>query len=129
MSHCFFPLSFSFILNNSLNVFHQNRGRDGEGDTLTMRSIVHLFLPIPFVCTILQVPLPTLPPNVCPGSERGSGTAVGHTRGDTTPQPERSSATTPASVTVAGSRVTPSQPDPVDLHRPARATTLLCSNR
>lgn len=78
---------------------------------------------------ILQVPLPTLQLKACPENERGSGTAAGLMREGTTPQQERSSATTLASATAAGSSVTPSQLVPVDPHPPERDRMLVCLNR
>ena len=78
---------------------------------------------------VLQTLSPTLQPKVCPENERGSGTAAGPTRGGTTPQQERSSATTPASVTAAGSSVTPSQLVPVDPRLLERDRTLFYSDR
>lgn len=78
---------------------------------------------------VLQAHSPTLQLKVCPESEQGSATAAGLMRGGTTPQQERSSATTPVSVTAAGSSATLSQPVPVDPRLQERDRTLVSSNR
>lgn len=84
---------------------------------------------ISYNAVVPQGHLLTLQLKVCPENERGSGTAAGPMRGGTTPQQERSSATTPASGTEAWSSAMPGVQVPVDPHLQERDRKLLCLNR
>lgn len=81
------------------------------------------------VFIIIQTPSQTLWLKVCVENGQGSVTAVVLTRGGITPQPERSSVTTPVNGMAAGSSVTPGQLVPVGPRLLARDMRMCSSNR